>query len=306
MKQVLMNSKQPHISVCICTFKRPDLLKRSLESVIVQETEGLFTYSIVVVDNDRAESGRAVVSEVVEKSAILLRYCVEPEQNIALARNKAVGNSIGDFVAFIDDDEFVPKKWLLTLFETIKKYDTDGVLGPVQPHFDDSAPRWVIDGRFYDRPVHPTGLFLPWSKCRTGNVLLKKDLFVGDPQPFKPECLSGEDQDFFRRKIQSGKTFIWCSDAPANEVVPAARWKRSFLVRRAFFRGFFAQRNHGVQPLRVLQAIVSTPLYAMALPVALIFGQTKFMTCVFKLSYHGGRLLALVGFNPIQQPYVIE
>lgn len=41
-----------HISVCICTFKRPSLLLRLLKELAGQETQGLFTYSIVVVDND--------------------------------------------------------------------------------------------------------------------------------------------------------------------------------------------------------------------------------------------------------------
>jgi succinoglycan biosynthesis protein ExoM len=233
-----------------------------------------------------------------------VKYCVEPRQNIAMCRNKAVENAAGDFVAFIDDDEFPIGEWLLTLFRTLRRYNADGVLAPVNPHFDVGAPQWVIEGGFYDRPVHPTGMKLQWSQCRTGNALLKKELFDGDSQPFKPECLSGEDQDFFRRKIEEGCSFIWCHEAPAYEVVPPVRWKRGFLVRRALFRGIFAQRNHGSQPVRVLQALISVPLYALLLPVALAFGQAKFMACVFKLSYHAGRLFGLFGFNPIRGPYV--
>ena len=301
-----MSNEQPHIAVCICTYKRPELLGRSLETICTQRTDSLFTYSIVVVDNDKHESGRAAVAETASGSPVSIKYCVESRQNIAMARNKAVENATGDFVAFIDDDEFAIKEWLLTLFKTLREHRVDGVLGPVNPHFDDGAPQWVIKGGFYDRPIHPTGMVLPWKKCRTGNVLLKRELFAGDVQPFKPECLSGEDQDFFRRKIGQGHTFIWCHEAPAYEVVPAVRWKRSFLVRRALFRGIFAQRNHGLQPLRVLQALISAPVYAVMLPVALAFGQARFMKCVFKLSYHTGRLFALFGFNPIRQAYVVD
>src|SRR5262249_38007625 len=137
------------------------------------------------------------------------------------------------------------------------------------------------------------------------NVLLKKELFR-DAEPFNPECLSGEDQDFFRRKTAEGRKFVWCHEAPAYEVVPPVRWKRGFLVRRALFRGIFAQRNHGLQPLRVLQAIVSAPAYAVMLPVAFVVGQASFMTCMFKMSYHAGRLFALCGFNPIRGPYVTD
>jgi glycosyltransferase involved in cell wall biosynthesis len=301
-----MSNEKPHISVCICTYKRPELLTRSLETVCLQQTDNLFTYSIVIADNDKSESAHTAVAQMAAQSPVPITYCVEPRQNIALTRNKAVENATGNFIAFIDDDEFPIQEWLLTLFKTIREHDVDGILAPVNPHFDEGAPRWVIDGRFYERPIHPTGMVLSWNQCRTGNVLLKRELFAKDSQPFKPECLSGEDQDFFRRKIENGHRFIWCHEAPVYEVVPAVRWKRSFLVRRALFRGMFAQRNHGLQPVRVLQAIISAPAYALALPVAFIFGQDKFMTCVFKLSYHLGRLFALFGFNPIRQAYVTE
>jgi len=109
-----VSKEQSHISVCVCTYKRPDLLKRSLEALCAQETGGLFTYSILVVDNDETESARTVVSSLASGSAVPLKYCVESQQNIALARNKAVENATGDFVAFIDDDEFPIKEWLLT------------------------------------------------------------------------------------------------------------------------------------------------------------------------------------------------
>jgi succinoglycan biosynthesis protein ExoM len=304
--RVGIEPKRVHISVCVCTYKRPQLLKRSLESICAQRTDGLFTYSVVVVDNDSTETARAAVTEMRSGAPVEIQYCVEPRQNIAHARNKAVENASGDLVAFIDDDEFPIEEWLLTLFRTISVQDVDGVLGPVNPRFEEGTPKWVIDGGFYDRPGHPTGMVLQWRKCRTGNVLLRREVFAAPGAPFNPECLSGEDQDFFRRKIDEGHQFIWCQEAPVFEVVPPARWNRGFLVRRALFRGIFAQRNHGLQAVRVLQALISVPVYIVVLPFALLFGQAKFMSCVFKLSYHAGRLLALCGLNPIKQAYVIE
>jgi succinoglycan biosynthesis protein ExoM len=305
-KNAAADKQQPHISVCICTYKRPALLKRTLESVCAQRTDGLFTYSVVVSDNDKGESGRSTAEEMGSRSQVAVKYSVAAKQGIALARNNAVANATGDLVAFIDDDEFAPNEWLLTLLNAIRRFGVDGVLGPVDPHFDDEAPRWVVKGGFYRRPVLPTGTVLTWKQCRTGNVLLKSELFAGDGQPVDPRCLSGEDQDFFRRKIETGKTFVWCHEAPAREVVPAVRWKRSFLVKRALFRGIFAQRNHGFQPVRVLQALISAPVYAVILPIALFFGQANFMTCVFKLSFHIGRLCGLIGYNPIRGAYVYD
>src|SRR5256885_668732 len=122
----------PHISVCICTYKRPMLLQRLLEELGRQRTEQRFTYGVVVADNDRQQSAEPVVRAFATHSAVLVEYCVEPRQNIALTRNKALELAHGEFVAFIDDDEFPTEGWLLTLFKTCNQYGVDGVLGPVK------------------------------------------------------------------------------------------------------------------------------------------------------------------------------
>lgn len=295
-----------HISVCICTLKRPQLLRRLLQELSCQDTGGQFTYSIVVVDNDRLRSAEALVDDFAKDSPIGVKYCVEPKQNIARARNKAVEHADGDFIAFMDDDEFPTQSWLLNLLKTLRQYQVDGVLGPVKPHFDEAPPKWIIEGGFHDRPLNPTGTRLDWNKCRTGNVLLKRQLFTRQEQPFRPECLSGEDQDFFRRMMEKGRTFVWCNEAVVYEVVPPARWKRSFLIRRALLRGVFSLRNYGFPARRILQSLVAVPAYVLALPMALVLGHARFMQCLFKLSYHVGRLLAAIGVNPIGQTYVSE
>jgi glycosyltransferase involved in cell wall biosynthesis len=297
---------RPHVSVCICTHKRADLLARLLRELEHQDTDGLFTYSIVVADNDQAESGRPVVDAFKASSSIEVRYCVEPRQNIALTRNKAVENARGDFVAFIDDDEFPIRRWLLHLFTCLHEHGVDGVMGPVRPYFEQDAPRWVIDGGFYDRPVYPTGMRLNGDRCRTGNVLVKAQLFANQAEPFRAECVTGEDIDFFGRMIQAGHVFIACKEAEAYEVVPPGRWKRDFIIRRALLRGVFSLRNRGSSPQLIAQSLIAAPAYAVALPIALLLGQVRFMSCAFKLSYHLGTLLASLGINPVGTTYVTE
>jgi succinoglycan biosynthesis protein ExoM len=303
-----MTKELPQIAVCICTFRRPDLLQRLLRGLDEQETGGLFTYSIVVSDNDQLRSAEETVSSFASTSSVTsIRYCMEPQQNIALARNKAVANAAGDFVAFIDDDEFPTKNWLLTLFTACEKYKADGVLGPVKPHFDEKPPNWVVKGKFYDRPSYPTGLIIDGRKGRTGNVLVKKQVFaaVGE-QPFRPQFRTGEDQEFFTRAIGLGYRFIWCHEAAAYEVVPRIRWKRTFMLRRALLRGATAVLRPGFGPLEIAKSFIAVPTYAAVLPVALVLGHHRFMNILIRLFDHLGKLLTLGGCNPVREPYVTD
>ena len=298
--------KNKHIAVCICTYKRTDFLLRLLDELCSQDTGGLFTYSIVVADNDQLRSAEPLVLEFAGSSQISIRYCVEPRQNIALARNKAIENANGDFVAFIDDDEFPTKQWLLTLFKACDKYQVDGVLGPVKPQFDGETPSWVIKGKFYDRPTYPTGFVIDGTKGRTGNVLLKKDIFARDSQPFRQEFLTGEDQDFFRRMIDRNHVFIWCDEALAYEIVPPIRWKRTFMLRRALLRGRTAVVHPTFGAVEVAKSVLAVPAYMIALPFASLLGHHRFMTLLVKLFDHLGKLFALLGINAVGERYVTE
>ena len=294
----------PHICVCICTYQRPLMLKHLLTELNRQETGGLFTYSAVVADNDQAKSAEAVVAEFRSISTVSVKYCVEPRQSIALARNTVVENAEGAFVAFIDDDEFPTPDWLRTLFNTCNEYKVDGVLGPVKRHFDEVPPTWIEKSRFYDRRVNPTGMRVDWHEARTGNVLLKRQMVIGDPAPFRPEFRAGEDQDFFRRKIEEGRVFIWSAEAEVFEVVPPARWKRLYLLRKALLRGATASLQPGCGAGSIAKSMIAVPLYALALPFAQLLGHHRFMTLLVKLCDHLGKLLMLVGINPIREEYV--
>ena len=228
------------------------MLKRLLREVARQETANAFTFSMVITDNDAAHSARPVVEQCANEFGLAITSTVEPERNIAVARNTAVSHATGDFVVFIDDDEFPVPGWLLNLFRTCEAYHVAGVLGPVKPHFDDQPPSWLVKGRFYERPTHATGFTMPWHECRTGNVLFRRSILPAGEAPFRPEFgTGGEDQDFFRRMIQTGHRFIWCDEAVAYEEVPASRWSRRFLLRRALLRGrnSFRHPKHRVRNL---------------------------------------------------------
>jgi hypothetical protein len=137
-------------------------------------------------------------------------------------------------------------------------------------------------------------------------VLLRKQIFVAGEQPFRPEVRSGEDQDFFGRMIQRGHVFTWCNEAAAYETVPSIRWKRTFMLRKALLQGACSILNPANRGLHIARSIIAVPVYAAALPFALLLGQHKLMILLVKLFDHLGQLLALMGINVVKQAYVTE
>jgi len=300
----------PHISVCVCTFKRPALLAKLLKGLFDQRTDGKFTFSIVIVDNDRLGSARKTVEGFQASHELAIDYFIEPEQSIALARNRAVSNAKGNFVAFIDDDEYPIVDWLLQLYNTLIDRKADGVLGPVDSQFTEAPPAWILKTGVFDRPNGPgyvTGAVLDWRRTGTGNVLIRRNVFEAVEGPFLPQFGSGgEDLDFFRRASSKDKVFVWCNEALAHETVPLERTRVWFQLRRALLRGKVSLQQPSGRGLGLLKSAVAFCIYTLLLPVFLLMGRSMFVKYLIKDFDHFGKLLAVCRINVVRQKYVVK
>ncbi|MHC1725278.1 MAG: glycosyltransferase family 2 protein [Syntrophobacteraceae bacterium] len=302
-----MNSSGPpadHISVCICTYRRNELLDRLLRSLVLQRTKGLFDYSIVVVDNDAAGHAFQTVARIKDDFFIDIRYSIEPERTIPAARNHALLLARGNYIAIIDDDEFPNPDWLLRMYEGIVKFVVDGALGPIHPFFDVKAPAWLVKSGICELPVYRTGTLLHWNQTRTGNVLVKKAVFDRHGLMFDPQFRTGgSDQEFFRQAMARGCQFIAIEEAPVFEAVPPARWTPKYWIKRALVNGFNNRRYDTVGRGRAQQvgltfkSFGAAAIYALTLPACACLGHHLLIICLEKGCYHLSRACAAFGIE---------
>jgi succinoglycan biosynthesis protein ExoM len=298
----------PHISICICTFRRPDLLQRLFAALPrLDDGGGRLTFSCVVVDNDPSGSARATVEAFRASAGLDVVYAIEPERGFAAVRNRTLDLARGDCIAFIDDDEAPEPGWLVHLLDTLRSTGSDGVLGPVRPYFPTPPPAWVLRGRLCDRPAHPTGMAMPWDKCRTGNVLFKRAIVTGGIRFDPAFARGGEDVDFFRRACARGHRFVWCEEAAVYEVVPPERVTKAYFLRRALLQGAislsYSLGNGGWAARARVGGVAFTALvvYALALPALAAGGFHHVMKYLIKGAHHLGRLSALCGVQLVRE-----
>ena len=294
----------PVVSVCICTYQRPYRLARLLRALEQQETGGLFTMQVVVVDNDPQRSARAALLGYAKRATWPFAHESLGEPNIAKARNLAVRMAHGDFVAMIDDDEVPSPTWLRKHFETLQRSRACGVLGPVLPRYESPPPQWVIRGGFCDRPRYTTGTALSDPKrMRTGNVMIRRRSLRLEPGPFDPRLgrTGGEDVDFFRRRLARGDVFVWCDEAPVYESVPAQRLTRSYFLKRALLRGSVNGERTPLLSWSTAKSVIAATLYSCLLPVLLAWRHDLFMQFLMRDCDHLGKIFALCGVRLIRQ-----
>lgn len=293
-----------HISVCICTYNRRDLLVRLLQSLDKQVTENLFAYSVIVVDNDACETARGAVESTRKTVTYGLDYRTEPRKNIALARNKALLHSSGGYVAMLDDDELPGDRWLFNLYQTKSRYGVNGVFGPVLPLFENTPPNWLVRSRLCERATFETGTMLRESRyLRTGNVLFDRHIFGNLPLPFNPKFgrSGGEDADFFERMLQRGHSFVWCNEAAVYENVPAERQTTAYFMKRAFLRGVTEADLAPFFCFGTIKSLLAVVTYLIMLPFLAVMGYHLFVRYLIKLCDHLSKLLAYCGVRLARQ-----
>jgi cellulose synthase/poly-beta-1,6-N-acetylglucosamine synthase-like glycosyltransferase len=284
------------------------MLERLLRCLAVQETGSEFEFSVVVVDNDAQGSARDTVSLMSSQLRLDSAYDVGRVNTIPAARNHALRLARGNYIGIIDDDEFPPQQWLLTLYRAIRTFDVDGALGPVIPFFDTRPPEWLIKGRFCERPVHRTGTVLDWHQTRTGNVLLKRQVFDENRLLFDESFTTGgSDREFFKQAMRCGCRFVAVEEAPVYEMVPPDRQTKTYWLRRALVNGFNSHRNslgqvrglaRLVLPVRLAGAVL---LCGMAAPVCAVMGTHALVRCLERGGHHLSRLCAMFGIELIKQ-----
>jgi len=284
------------------------MLERLLRKVALQETGGLFDFSVVVVDNDAVGPARETVMRLKDELGLDITYGIEPEQTIPAARNHALRLARGNYIGIIDDDEFPPQHWLITMYHAIHTFDVDGALGPVHPFFEQQPPAWLLKGRFCARPIHRTGTLLHWSQTRTGNVLLKKEVFDKHNICFDLKCkTSGSDRVFFKVAMQVGCRFIAVEEAPVYEIVPPERWTKGYYLKRALLHGLNSHRNsvgrtRGLSQVMVpLKSTFALLTYTIAVPFCVCLGSHVLMNCLERGCHHLSRLLAMLGIELVKK-----
>ncbi len=300
------------ISICIATCQRPDRLRALLADLVAQRC---MPYEVVVVDNDADASARPVVEERRRLGMpCTLLYDIQPKRNISLTRNRTVELASGDWLAFLDDDERVPRNWFAEILATFDLYDADGVLGPVIPVLPSSAPTWIRRGHFYDWPRMKSGRIVPRNQLRFGNVVLRASLLKRLAVPFDPAygLTGGEDGDLLSRLANAGARLIWCDEACVSEPITAARLSFAWLAKRAlrggqdFARHFLAGRylsGHDGTPSFIsrlafaLRAATQGLLSAALAVVTIIFGRHASAYWLLKAVANAGKLSVFWGWH---------
>jgi GT2 family glycosyltransferase len=300
------------VVVCIPSFRRPQHLGLTLESLANQRTGRRF--AVVVVENDALRRESVPVAIEFFWTGNIPGLCiVEPRQGNCHAINAAFETALATFPAatkflMIDDDEIASPEWLERMVGAAEATGADLVGGPVLPDFDDDLKRELRRHPAFRPAYDESGPVPIIYGC--GNCLITRRVFerLADPAfDLKFNFLGGGDTDFFVRCRQAGMQFHWAADAVITETVPHSRTNPRWLVVRGLRIGAI---NYHIEVKAARTTVARARLLAKMLamlPLSLIRAgrlvatEHKALIALHPMTVAVGSALAAVGIEP--QPY---
>jgi succinoglycan biosynthesis protein ExoM len=281
------------VTVCACTYRRPEGLAALLEGLGEQAFARLPrpALGIIIADNEGSDRVRQLCHQFTRASDLPVDYVHEPRRGISQARNACLDRIRDDcdFFALIDDDEIPHPDWLEQLLLAQQHTDADVVQGKEVPVLPDGAPDWLVEGGYFSwHDVDSKACVLrngyrELDYARSSNALVRyatvRELDLRFDERF---ALTGaEDITFFQAIKAAGHRIVYAQHACVRHIIPPDRTTLSYLLRMWYRVGCnerFKRRSSGKPNFR-LKRILRRGVRASGCP-AILSGAAHVITNV--------------------------
>lgn len=204
--------KNSLVSVIIPTKNRPDTLANAVNSVLSQTWKNL---EILVIDDNSDLKTKTYLSRLKNTKNIKVFSNVKPF-GAATARNLGIKHSIGNFVAFLDDDDLWAKNKIELQLLELKK-NPNAV----------AASCW-----FYEIYQYKTRLIKPDSKKENDITLFKKNSLGGSSVILARKDALAEIKNFDEKLKSCQDWDLWIKLSSLGEIVVCKKTLMTYSAKK--------------------------------------------------------------------------
>lgn len=184
------------ISIIVPLYNKALYVRKALECVCAQTYRD---YELIVI-NDGSTDNSAIVAEEYLKSAEDMSYKVisQPNAGVSVARNNGVAESTGDYVAFLDADDWWEPTYLERMVQLINDYPDAGLYAsnyvyykPGKTHVALNIPTGYIN---YPKAYYESNAMPVW----TGAAMIPRKVY-DEMGGFRNHLWMAEDFDLWIR-----------------------------------------------------------------------------------------------------------
>ncbi len=125
----------PLISIILPIYNVKTYIPKCMDSIFAQTYENL---EIIMIDDGSTDGGGRLCDDYAAKDTRIKVYHKE-NGGISDARNYGISKVSGEYMSFIDPDDYVDKDYIEYLYSLIRKYDTKMSICQHRVHYDDGS-----------------------------------------------------------------------------------------------------------------------------------------------------------------------
>jgi glycosyltransferase involved in cell wall biosynthesis len=201
-----MNSNR--ISVVIPAYNAAATIARAIHSVLKQCTP---VDEIIVVDDGSGDQTAAIVHELIATAPCFIQLIQQPNANAASARNRGIEAARGDWIAFLDADDYWEQEKIQQQMQVLKQHPQVSVIGgnfySEIPHGTRTLNR-IPRTDLCNIPLRLSGneAFLFGTLLWTGTVMIRRSLL--NRERFVSGLEPAEDRDLWVRLVQQETVYL--------------------------------------------------------------------------------------------------
>lgn len=183
----------PSVSIIVPVYNTEKYLRKCLDSLVTQSLENI---EIVVVNDGSKDSSPKIIAEYINKYPGMFVYATQENSGQAVARNKALKMCTGEYVGFLDSDDFVRTDMFERMYKKAKDENADYVAcGYTDITYDENGKEIELEHYVHSKPAYKT-----------------KDMFFGAlASPFlhlyKRDVLTESEADFAEGVVYEDTAF---------------------------------------------------------------------------------------------------
>jgi len=168
-----MVMKMPKVSIIVPVYNVEKYIKKCIESLINQTLKDI---EIIFVDDGSTDNSRNVIESYNDDR---IRYIYQENGKQGKARNNGIRHANGEYLAFIDDDDYVDLDMYEKMYNTAIKEDADMVLCDLEFIKDGKTNYLDCMERFCDDDIKNYIMSNngPTNKIIKREIILNNDLY---------------------------------------------------------------------------------------------------------------------------------
>ena len=213
----------PKVSIIIPFNNVEKYIEQCLDSVLCQTLQDI---EVILVNDASTDSTRDIVQRYVQKDSRIRLIDLEKRSGQGFARNRAIESAQGDYIGFVDSDDFVDNSLFEKLYNNAVSNDTDITMCQVK-QYDDTTSKYV-DSDYYSLTVLEEFENRVFSAEDTKEKILNINVALWN-KIYKREYLLNTGEKFPEGYIYEDLPFFFGSYLPAKRL--SVVWEYLYFYR---------------------------------------------------------------------------